>query len=85
MSIWLEIHCDDRRDGAGSNFRAVCATNNGSTFGVLAPNASAMRYALLTIERDAIAAGWVRKRGKWTCPGCAKASPNTRIEPGRYE
>jgi len=81
MSIWLEIHCDYRRDGAATNFNAACATNNGHTFGVLAKNASAMRYALLTIERQAIAAGWIRKRGKWTCPGCAAVSSNAGGKP----
>lgn len=74
MAIWLEIHCDVRRDGMNKHFNAICWGHRNESPGGLARNASAIRMTLLEMEREAVAIGWVRKRGKWTCPGCARES-----------
>lgn len=73
MSIWLEIHCDVRKDGMDDPLTITCHTARGDNPGAMAKDISSARTVLVAIEREAMAAGWVRSRGKWGCPGCSRA------------
>ena len=72
MSIWLEIHCDARKEGMLDPLTARCSSSRNDNPCGMALNASAIRATLLGVEREALAIGWVRKRGHWTCPGCSR-------------
>lgn len=69
MSIWIEIHCDVRKDGG--NLDARCYSNRGENIGGLVDNTnasvlSAVAYLTMVAKKD----GWVRTREGWCCPGC---------------
>lgn len=79
MSIWLELHCDQRVDANG-HFIPGCSSNQGEHPAAMAKNLSSIRMTMLHIEREAVSLGWVRTRGRWVCPGCVRAvgGPSTR-------
>lgn len=73
MSVWMEIMCDVRKDGANKSLiHARCHSHRGDSPGALAENSqAAVRATLRQLSKHAKANGWINNRGGWCCPGCA--------------
>lgn len=82
MSFWIELHCDTLGDGQNACGEGTCLAKNGNQPGEMAANASSVGDVLRLISDNAIADGWIRKQGQWTCPACkrwiAEQAPTTK-------
>ena len=82
MSWWLEIHCDELRDGTDPDniLKQLCYTNEGNNVMAGAPNSGeSLRRRISQLQKQAVREGWLRTRKEgrihWICPGCQKALP----------
>lgn len=72
MGLWIELHCDVRREELNDHFEMRCDTLSGrkypsSMFGSTADG----RRAVARIRELALKHGFTRLRdGRWCCPGC---------------
>lgn len=72
MSVWIELMCDVRKDGtAADGLSCLCWTNRNQNVMGRAKDATRVPAVIRILERQAVAQGWVKVRGQWTCPGCA--------------
>lgn len=73
MGMWMEIHCDVRKDGQDPRDITIsrCYSNRGDTEMGMAHNTKASVEANRKIlEKSAIKRGWKKTKGDWACPGC---------------
>jgi len=82
MSIWLEIHCDIRKDGINHKdilFHRCYSHRNDNVMAMSGNNSiTSVRNVLKFLEQEAIDQGWVKVGSKWACPGC-KDDPSNKV------
>lgn len=75
MGLWVELHCDVRREGSTPGLRPICEGNAGEHPGTMFSNAADGRRMAARVKEFARTAGYTRlKDGRWCCPGCKEAT-----------
>ena len=76
MSIWIEIHCDVRRNH--------CRSDNGHMPGDLSRNTrGAVLFTLTRLGKMALEGGWIKDKRGWVCPNCKTVSATSAKESAR--
>jgi len=71
MSIWLEIMCDVRNEGANLDDFNRCWTHRNDNVMGMSEKASTVTWTLRLLAKEALKQGWVRRKGgTWVCPYC---------------
>ena len=82
MSVWLELHCDAKRNNPDPT-GVACMTHTNDHPGCLTDNSAAdVSCAMKIMKSDARKKGWkfTRKDG-WTCPACRKIEVDADLVP----
>lgn len=75
MSYWIELHCDGLKDGRDPNniLRPFCYTHENNNVMEGGGNSIVSRdRTFARIKEEARNRGWIKYKGKWFCPNCAK-------------
>lgn len=73
MSIWMEIHCDERQEGRDPKdiLKPFCYSYEAPQIAQMSGNKTdAVQFCLRDMRKEARKAGWRYSKGKWACPNC---------------
>lgn len=72
MSIWIEIHCDERIEEANKFGKPSCWTTSGRITGRLSDNRlETVNYVVKLLKKEFLEIGWTKTAKGFACPFCS--------------
>jgi len=74
MPVWMEIRCENNgnESAAGDGITRCYSYDNAGPMGMTGDTKASVSAMLDELAKDAKSTGWVKRKGDWYCPHCAK-------------
>lgn len=73
MGVWMELRCENQGDTSYDRIGERCWSHaNDGPKQMGSANKTSLAETLKDLEKDAVRHKWVKHKGDWYCPPCAK-------------